>query len=100
MPELSVTEVEGGIEFEVIAKPKARKEGIDGVHDGALRVAVNAPPDKGKANEALIRVLARLMDVPISDVSIMSGHGSRRKRIRVTGASAKNLLSLIPRDSE
>ena len=100
MSGLKITQVDGGIEIEVIAKPKARREGIDGVHDGALRVAVNAPPDKGKANEALIRVLARFIGVPVSNVSIVSGHGSRRKRIRVMGGSVEALMSLISEDSE
>lgn len=49
-----------------------------------LRVYVTAPPDKNKANEALIRLLAAHFDVAPSKVEILRGHASRDKQVRIT----------------
>jgi uncharacterized protein YggU (UPF0235/DUF167 family) len=53
------------------------------MHDGALRVAVTAARDKGRANEAVVEVLARQLNVAKSSVEIVSGATSTRKRVRV-----------------
>jgi uncharacterized protein len=69
--------------------PRARHETIEGVGpDGALRVKVTAPADDGKANAAVIALLARCWNVPKSALSITSGHTSRRKRIHLRGDPA------------
>jgi uncharacterized protein len=94
MTKLVVSEIPGGVEIDVIAKPKARKVGIVGVHDGALRIAVTAAPEKGKANDAIAKVLADSLDLPVSAVSIIAGHGSRRKRVRITGVKVSSVLEL------
>ena len=94
MPDLNIAEINGGIEFEVIAKPKSRKEGIAGVHDGALRIAITAAPEKGRANDAIVKVLSELLHVPAKSISIVSGQTSRRKRIRIDGVEADALLAV------
>lgn len=55
----------------------------------ALKVAVAAPPVEGKANEALIRFFAELLEVPRSAVGIVSGESSRNKVVQVDGVSAE-----------
>jgi uncharacterized protein (TIGR00251 family) len=65
-----------------------------GEHDGALRVRVASPPVDGAANEELVRVLARALDVPARDVEITSGHTSKVKQIRARGAAREHLESL------
>ena len=61
---------------------------VGGVKDGALQVAVKAPPEKGKANKAVTDLLAYVLGVPKGDVRIVRGHSSRDKWIRVEGMTA------------
>ena len=91
------TEADGAITFAVRVVPRASKTAVAGEHDGALRVRVAAPPVEGAANEELIRFLAKEFGVPARDVEIRSGHASKTKVVRVVGASAERLMSLIPK---
>ncbi len=52
--------------------------------DGSLKIDIAAPPEDGKANEALVRYLAEEFAVPRSSVELLSGHTSRRKVVRVS----------------
>jgi uncharacterized protein (TIGR00251 family) len=63
--------------------PGASRSGVVGPHGEALKVRVAAPPERGRANREVERLLSRIL-APAS-VSIESGHGSRTKRLRVTG---------------
>lgn len=63
--------------------PGARSEAIAGMLGDRLKVRVSAPPEDGKANAALCRLLARALELPARRVSIESGHGAREKTIRV-----------------
>jgi uncharacterized protein (TIGR00251 family) len=60
-------------------KPGARADAIVGFHGGALKIAVAAPPEKGKANDAAVALLARALGVPESSVSIVAGRTSQNK---------------------
>jgi uncharacterized protein (TIGR00251 family) len=67
--------------------PKSSKNQIQGWMEDAqgnvwLKVCVTAPPEDGKANEALLRLLADEWNVRISELEIESGHTSRQKRIK------------------
>jgi uncharacterized protein len=64
-------------------KPGARKRGILGVHDGALRVTVTAAPERGRANDDVIALLAEALDLPRDAVEILSGASSRSKTVVV-----------------
>jgi uncharacterized protein (TIGR00251 family) len=79
--------------------PRARADRLDGVahlSDGAavLKVSVTAPPADGRANEALLRLLAKEWDVPRRDLAIVVGHKSRNKAIGVAGDPALLLKRL------
>lgn len=70
--------------------PRSAKEGVGGLwRDGSgavwLQAQVRAVPEKGKANEALIRLLAKRLHVPAKDIVVDSGGGSRLKRLRLIG---------------
>jgi uncharacterized protein len=78
---------EGAIELEVLAVPRASRSRIAGVHDGRLKVQLAAPPADGEANAALIALFAELLAVRRSAVTLVSGHGSRQKRLRVEGVT-------------
>jgi uncharacterized protein len=74
-----------GTTLDVRATPGAQRTRILGVRDGALAVAINAPPEKGKANQALVRFLAKILGVSRTSLVLMSGETSRRKRITIQG---------------
>ena len=57
----------------------ARATAIVGAHGGALKLSVAAPPEKGKANRAVVRLLARTFDLPESAVAITAGTTSQDK---------------------
>jgi uncharacterized protein (TIGR00251 family) len=65
----------------------ARSEMAGEMADGTLKVKIAAPPEKGKANEALCAFLAQHYGVPRNAVTIVSGHSAALKLVRVEGAS-------------
>ena len=76
--------------LKVVVAPRASREAIEGPRDQAdggtaLRVAVNAPPEGGKANAAVIKLLAKSWRLPKSAFSIRTGATARRKTIFVEG---------------
>lgn len=72
----------------VRAQPRARREGLTGVHAGALRVATTAPAEDGRATARIGRLLAQALGVPVSAVSCVVGPARRVKLYRVRGLSA------------
>ncbi|MEW5946784.1 MAG: DUF167 domain-containing protein [bacterium] len=86
-----IIETGAGCEFTVRVVPRARANRIEAAADGAMRVSVTAPPEDGRANRELVKFLAGLIGVGGSSVSIVSGGRSRRKRVRVEGASRAGL---------
>jgi len=81
---------EGSI-LHVRAQPGARRNGIVGEAGGALKIAVTAPPDKGRANQALIDVLQEALGVKSSQIGLLSGFASRQKKFLIRGWSKRNL---------
>lgn len=80
--------------FVVRVAPRASRNAIEGEHAGALKVRLTVPPVEGRANEALRRVLADHLNVPITAVQIISGKSSRIKRVSVSGVSPAQILGL------
>lgn len=77
----------GAVVLRVKALPGSKRDEVRGVDGGALKVAVAAPPEKGRANKALLAVLAEFFGVPRRDVVIISGEASRDKRVEVAGVT-------------
>jgi uncharacterized protein (TIGR00251 family) len=63
--------------------PNAKRTAIDGLHDGALRVRLAAPPVDGKANQCLIDWLAGQLGCPKRSVTLLRGQSSRRKQLQL-----------------
>jgi uncharacterized protein len=76
-----------GVMVPVRVRAAARRTGVAGEHDGALRIDVTAAPEKGKANKAVAEVLAELFGVAKSAVELVSGPTSSQKRFLVTGVN-------------
>ena len=81
--------------IEIRLKPNARQNSIDIGDDGVLHVRVNAPPIEGRANAALIELLAETLDVPKSCLSIKRGAASKNKVIAVPGMTKEEALRRI-----
>ena len=83
--------------FVVHITPRGGEDRIDGVGEGGeLRARVRAEPEAGAANEALRRLMAARLDVPLSRVVLESGHRARRKRLRIDGLVAADLVRHWP----
>jgi uncharacterized protein len=72
------------VTVQVVARPGASRQRIVRVEPRGLVVALNSPPEKGRANDELIDFLARIAAVPRSTITIMHGGTSRHKTIRIT----------------
>ena len=90
---------EGTVTFSVRVQPRASKDEIAGVMDGALKVRLQAPALEDRANEALCEYLADLLKTPKAAVRILSGHRSRRKRVEVRGVTERQVLALVTREA-
>ena len=67
--------------------PRAKRPGVEQMAGGVWRVAVSAPAEGGKANAAVIEVLAEKMDIPKSSVRIIRGLASRLKEVEINGGT-------------
>ncbi len=65
--------------------PGAARAGVVGRHGDAWKVRVAAPPEGGRANEAVVRLLAETLSVPREAVTLVSGHGGRDKIVELAG---------------
>jgi uncharacterized protein (TIGR00251 family) len=80
-----------GLIIPVHAQPGARKNGVTGVHAGRLKVAVTQAPEKGKANQALIKLLAELLEIKRSQIALLAGETSQHKKFLITGINRATL---------
>ena len=72
-----------GCVIDLSVQPNAKRTAADGLHDGALRVRLNAPPVDGKANEVLIAWLAAELGLPRRAVQLLRGATARRKQLQI-----------------
>ncbi len=82
---LAISDRPGAVRFEVLAKPRASRTEVLGVKDGALKVAIAAPPVDGEANAELARGLAAALGVKARDVTVVAGQSGKRKIVEVRG---------------
>ena len=92
---IEVTAGRGGATFAVKVVPRASRNEIAGVQEGALRVRLTAPPVEGAANKALLGFLADVLDVPKRDLEIVAGQCSRQKTIFVAGLSSHEVVACL-----
>jgi uncharacterized protein (TIGR00251 family) len=87
-----------GVVLELALLPNARRNEWAGLHDGALRLRLLAPPVDGAANQALMRWLADQFGIRLSQVELVSGTTSRRKRVELTCTPEqwRHWLSMLP----
>jgi uncharacterized protein len=73
----------------------SKNEIVEVLSDGTVKVHLTAPPVEGKANEALLKFLAEILDVPVSKLDIVAGAGGRDKLVSVTDMDATVLHKKI-----
>ena len=79
----------------VHVQPRASRSEIVGVHGAALKVRLQAPPVDGAANEALVRLLADLLEVPRRSVQVVAGATSRAKTVEIEGTTEAAVRALV-----
>lgn len=92
-------ETKDGVTLAVRAQPGAKKTAIAGIYgEGAeaqLKIAVQAPPIEGRANEALTKFLAATFNLPKSSVELISGDLSRTKVFLLRGAKLDPIRTIL-----
>ena len=79
----------------VRVQPRANRNSVEIGADGTVRVRVTAPPDRGKANDAVVRLLSKNLGIPKSAVRITRGHTSCSKVIQVEGLDLDDAIKRI-----
>jgi uncharacterized protein (TIGR00251 family) len=77
--------------LKVYLQPRASGNEVVGPYQDGIKVKVTAPPVEGKANDALIRFLAKKLGIPPSHIEILTGHRSRNKVLKISGPSVNAL---------
>lgn len=77
----------GGFLIDVLVQPRASRARIGPVRQDRLVVAVTAPPVDGAANQAVVDLVARALDVARSQIEVVRGESSRRKTLRLRGVT-------------
>jgi uncharacterized protein len=93
--EIAVDVARGTVTFPVRVQPRASRDEIAGVIDGALKVRLCAPAVENRANEALVEFLAAVLKTPKSAVRIRSGEQSRSKRVEIFGVTRQEVEALV-----
>ena len=86
---MPITRAKDGITVRIRVQPKASRDSLNGIvelGDGAaIKASVSAPPEDGKANAAVIKLLAKTWSVPKSKVSVLLGQTARNKVVHISG---------------
>ena len=86
------------LRLEVIVSPRSSRTRVMGVHDERLKIQLAAPPADGKANKALVRFLAEVLEVPKAQIEIVGGASSTRKTVQVSAVTAHHaIMRLTPK---
>jgi uncharacterized protein (TIGR00251 family) len=91
---VNLREDQGGFLLDIVVQPRASRVRIGPVRQDRLVVAVTSPPVDGEANRAVVDALSRAAGVARGQVEIIRGDSSRRKTVRIRGASRAALEAL------
>ena len=97
--EIKEDALRGTVSFPVRVQPRASKDEVAGVMDGALKIRLCAPPLENRANEALVEFLSDLLATSKSAVRIQSGEHGRNKRVEIRGVTRQQILDLVQKEA-
>jgi uncharacterized protein len=83
--------------IKVRATPRSGRDSIEAGAGGVFLVRVTAPPDEGRANAAVCKVVAEALDVSKTTVSVVRGHTARMKTLEVAGMTDEEAAQRLPR---
>lgn len=92
---IEVREKGDGIVIPIKVQPNSSQERIIGEYGKQLKVAVSVPPEKGKANNAIVKTIAKWLNRKVSDIEIVAGKRSKEKEIFVNNMMKKDFETLI-----
>jgi uncharacterized protein len=92
---IDIVDCAEGCILPVRAQPGARRSGIVGEHNGAVKIAVAAPAEKGKANDAIQEILCDQLGLKRSQVQLLAGPASRDKRFLLRGITPAAVLNIL-----
>ncbi len=84
-----------GVVIRLHVQPGARRTAVGGLHGERLRVAVAEAPEKGRATEAVLRLVADSLQLPVAAVSLLRGATARQKDVLVTGLSLSEVVARL-----
>lgn len=87
-----------GIDLLVKAQAGSKKTGVLGLLGDSLKLGVSAPPEGGRANEALVEMIAKIFAVRRSSVTLVTGKTAKSKRFRIEGIDSLTALEGIQRN--
>ena len=87
--------IANGVEFSVLANPGSSRSCVSGVHGNALKVAVRAAPENGKANAEIESVLAEFLELSDRQVNVISGLTSRQKCVQALGTNVQAVITKL-----
>jgi len=90
-----IRETGTGLMVPLHVQPRARRTQIAGIHNGALKVKVSAPPVDDAANRAIVEYFSKILGLPKSHVRIVAGQKSRDKLLHIDGISLQTFQALI-----
>jgi uncharacterized protein len=97
---VEITIKNGAISFVVRVQPRSSRSAIDGEWQDGIKIRLTAPPVDDRANEALRRLLAARLKVPVSAVRITFGEHSRTKRVEIHGVTEAAIRGLAQSKNE
>jgi len=90
-----IRETDAGLMVPLHVQPRARQTQIAGIHNGALKVKISAPPVDDAANRAIVEYFSKMLGLPRSHVQIVAGQKSRDKLLHVIGISLRTFQALL-----
>ncbi len=88
-------ETNGSVCLNITVAPAASRNQIKGIYGNTIKIAVTAPPEHGKANSAIIDILADALYVKKQSITITAGLSSRRKSVQIRGVSLAQLITTL-----
>ncbi len=92
---MKIIQANDAVSFAVRVQPRASRDEIVGEDQDGLKIPLTAPPLDDRANQALRKLLASRLKVPLTAVRIASGERSRNKRVEIHGATAAMIRGLL-----
>ena len=85
-----------GVALSLYCQPGAKQTKVVGLHDGCLKISLQAPASENKANELLLAWLSKQLKIPQKQIQFISGQNSRKKQVEIWGSiSAEQITQIL-----